>query len=271
MLLLNTDEEAGSMLVLYEKKDRIAYIKLNRPDVMNALNKEAFAEFERIWLDFNNDPELRVAIITGSGDKAFCSGMDIKEQSKGLGDNPSADFWNPEGAMAKLPVDLGVHKPIIAAVNGFCIGVGVALILDCDIRIASENASFAVPEVKIGMSARSLGVKLAKTVPLSLTMEMVLTGDRISAQEAYRCGLVSRLVPIDKLMSTAEQIARNICENAPLAVRATKEIVQRGIDLTAEDARRLGDSLNYAALNSEDYREAMRAIREKRKPDYKGK
>ena len=197
--------------------------------------------------------------------------MDIKEQSKGLGDNPSEDFWNPERAMTKLPLDSDVHKPVIAAVNGFCIGVAVSLILDCDIRIASEDASFGVPEVKIGMSARALGVKLARTMPMSLAMEMVLTGDRISAQEAYRSGLVSKLVPPGELMPTAEKIAKTICENAPLAVRATKEIVQRGIYLPFEHANRLANSLNYAVINSEDYQEAMQAIRDKRKPEYKGK
>ena len=173
--------------------------------------------------------------------------------------------------MTRLNLDSDVHKPVIAAVNGFCLGVAVSLILDCDIRIASEDASFGVPEVKIGMSARALGVKLAKTMPLSLVMEMVLTGESITAQEAYRSGLVSKLVPPSELIPTAEKIAKTICGNAPLAVRATKEIMQRGIDLPFEHANRLANSLNYAVINSEDYQESMQAIRDKRKPEYKGK
>jgi enoyl-CoA hydratase/carnithine racemase len=258
------------MAVLYEKRERIAYIILNRPEVMNALNRETWGELHRIWSDFNQDDEVWVAIITGTGDKAFSAGMDIKELSRGIGDDPKESFWDPVRAMARLPFDFDVRKPIIAAVNGRCNGVALDLILECDIRIASENATFAMPEVKLGISVRGVAPLLARAMPLSITMEMLLTGEHISAQEAYRGGLVSRLVPPAELMPTAERIAGTICENAPLAVRATKEAVLKGLDLPFEHANRLAVSLNYAVLNSEDSKEGILAAKEKRKPIYKG-
>lgn len=256
-------------LVIYEKRDKIAYVILNRPEVLNALNTEAIDELGRIWADFRKDPEVLVAIITGAGDKSFTAGLDIKEMSKNLGCEFGEDFWDPSPTGLYL-YQLDIGKPIIAAVNGFCLGGGMSLILGCDIRIASENASFGMPEVKLGMATRGIGPLIAKAMPLSLTMEILLTGDHISAQEAYQCGLVSRLVPPAELMPTAEKIARSICENAPLAVRAIKESVRRGIELPFEHANRLGTCLNRAVINSEDYKEGLRAVREKRKPVYKG-
>jgi enoyl-CoA hydratase/carnithine racemase len=160
---------------------------------------------------------------------------------------------------------------VIAAVNGYCVGVALNLVLDCDIRIASENASFLSPEVKSGLCARVLGILLSRSIPLSKVMEMVLTGDPMTAQEAYRLGLVSRLVAPEELMPTAEAIARSIAANAPLAVRATKEAVMRGIEMPFIHASRLADSLAYAVQNSADYQEGLTAFREKRKPEYKGK
>ena len=259
------------MALLYEKKDKIAYVTLNRPDAMNALDSETLNDLQRVWTDFKEDHEVLVAVITGAGDKAFCAGIDIQEISKGLGDEPKEVFWEPSKARTKLLFEQDIRKPIIAAINGFCIGAALQLVLECDIRIASENASFSVPEVKIGLAARGLPLLLARTMPLSMVMEMILTGDSISAQDAYRCGLVSRLVSPDELIPTAEKIAKSICSNAPLAVRANKETILKGVELPFEHASRLAISLAYAVQNSEDYQEGLRAIREKRKPEYKGK
>jgi crotonobetainyl-CoA hydratase len=257
------------MTVIYEKRDRIAYITLNRPEVMNALNNQTWDELRSIWEDFSNDREILVAIITGAGEKAFSAGVDLQEVRKGIIDDPTQTFWNPDLAKIKLPHD--IRKPIIAAVNGYCMGVALSLILSCDIRIASENASFSVPEVKMGMAARGLAISLARTMPSSLVMEMLLTGDPISAQEAYNYGLISKLVVLKDLMPTAEKMAKAIRENAPLAVRANKETVWKGMDLPFEHASRLAVSLNYAVLNSEDFKEGLQAIKEKRKPMYKGR
>lgn len=259
------------MTITYEKKDKIAYVTLNRPEVLNALNSAMLKELRSIFNDFNSDAELLVAIITGKGEKAFCAGFDLQEVSKGLFDDPFEAFWNPENAKARLLREMDIRKPVIAAVNGHCIGSALHLILDCDIRIASENASFCLPEVKTGLSARGSVILLANTIPLSLAMEMILTGDPISAEEAYRCGLVSRLVPLNELMPTAEKLAKTISENAPLAVRANKEIMKKGLEIPFDHAARLASSLAYAVQNSEDHEEGLRAFREKRKPDYKGK
>jgi enoyl-CoA hydratase/carnithine racemase len=254
-----------------EKKDNIVCITLNRPEKLNSFNVEALKKFQQIIQDFNRDDGLRVAVITGAGDKAFCAGMDMSEVSAGKGQDPAEALWQPDLADTKFLHENGVIKPVIAAVNGVCVGLALNLVLDCDIRIASDNASFMAPEVKSGLCSRVLGILLARSVPLSTAMEMVLIGERLGAQEAYRCGLVSRLLPPEQLMTTALSMAGAIASNAPLAVRANKETVIRGIDMPFDHASRLAVSLAFAVQNSEDYKEGLLAFLEKRKPQYKGK
>ncbi len=255
------------MAVLYEKKDRIARITLNRPEAFNSINPDTLRELSKIMEDFSQDPEAWVAIITGAGDKAFCAGADIKQTITGI----------VEG---KLSLHIAntilrgqeVWKPLIAAVNGVALGGGLEIVLACDIRVAAQNATFGVPEVKLGIFPGWGGTqRLARAIPLAKAMEMLLTGDPIDAQEAYRVGLVNKVVPASELMPTAEKYAQTICANAPLAVRAAKESMMKGKDMPLELGLKLEILMADALKTTEDLKEGARAFIEKRKPHFKGK
>ena len=255
------------MAVLYEKKGRIAYITLNRPEVRNAIDPETLSELGQIWADFRGDPNIWVAILTGAGDKAFCSGVDLVKLSQL---QREGHLEGLEGASA-IEAPLGIWKPVIAAVNGYAIGMGCTLALACDIRIAADRASFAYTEVVYGVPVSIGTLWLPRRVPFGLAMEMLLTGDRIDAEEAYRIGLVNKVVPLGELMPTAERVGKRICENAPLAVWATKEHAIRATEMPLEQGRRLGRLLLVSVLGSEDAKEGPVAFTEKRKPVYKGR
>lgn len=255
------------MAVLYEKKDKIAYISLNRPEVRNAIDPETLSELSQIWSDFRDDPNIWVAILTGAGDKAFSSGVDLVKLSQLQAEGRLEGFEGPSAIEAPLEV----WKPVIAAVNGYAIGMGCTLALACDIRIAADTASFSYTEVVYGVPVSIATLWLPRRVPFGLAMEMLLTGDRIDAEEAYRIGLVNKVVPLAELMPTAERVAKRICENAPLAVSATKEHAIRGMEMPLEQGRRLGRLLLGSVLGSEDAKEGPRAFAEKRKPVYKGR
>ena len=257
--------------VLYEKRDRIAYVTINRPEAMNAINDEVRRGLAAAFDDFRRDPETWVAVVTGAGDKAFSAGADLKEmsqrsQSAGSGQG----FWTP------LPPALGrgmeVWKPIIAAVNGYCLAGGLELALACDIRIAAEHATFALTEVMRGILPAGGGTqRLPRTVPFGIALEMLFTGDRVDAREAWRIGLVNRVVPAADLMPSTEALARRICQNAPLSVRAVKELAYRGRNLPLEEGLREELMIDRIIRTTEDSREGPRAFAEKREPQWKGR
>lgn len=246
--------------VIYETKGRVGYITFNRPEKMNAMNYELTDGVHTALADINNNDDIWVGIVTGAGDKAFCAGADLFEKHE------NSQEWEA----AWVRGILSVKKPMIAAVNGYAIGGGFQFALGCDIRIASENASFAFPDQTIGTVSSYGSLALSRYIPPAIAMEMLMTGDRISAQEAYRVGLVSRVVPLPELMPTAEQIADKICKSAPLAVRAVKELNQRGRTLPLDDGLRLFTAIARHILASEDKQEGIRAWQEKRPPVYKG-
>jgi len=257
--------------ILYEKADRIARITLNRPRVMNAISQRMSQEMHEALYDFRDDPEVWVAIITGAGDKAFSSGHDLKEDTEeGFEEEWKASFWKPKEPT--LFGNLQIWKPIIAAVNGYCLAGGLEVALACDMRIASDNATFGMSEVLRALVPGGGGVqRLPRIVPLGLALELLLTGDMIDAQEAYRIGLVNKVVPLPELMPTAEKLARKICDNGPLTVRAIKESALRGLDVPLEHALRLNDTLTQINHTTEDSMEGPLAFIEKRKAVYKGK
>lgn len=248
--------------VVYEKKDHIAYITLNRPERLNALGTELVQHFWEADTSFAEDDDAWVAIYTGAGDRAFCAGLDLKEAAeRGL-----------QGQMM-LPSQfrpfIEQRKPTIAAVNGVAYGGGVEIALRCDMRICSENARFALAEVKRGLCPPTGSFYLPRLIGMSNAMWWLLSGEPIDAQEAYRIGLVTRVVPFAELLPSATRMAEVICENGPLAVRATKQLVRLGLEVSMEYGYRLGLGLMDSVWGSEDAMEGARAFAEKRKPVWK--
>ncbi|MGQ9676142.1 MAG: enoyl-CoA hydratase/isomerase family protein [Chloroflexota bacterium] len=261
------------MAILYEKKDRIATITLNRPEARNAMNSEMKQELIDAWLDFKNDPEVWVAVVTGAGDKSFCAGFDVKE----LGSRPREafkdDFWKVDSASTGYAAGLGLNiwKPIVGAINGYCLGIGLTLASACDIRLASPNATFGFPEVRVGIPTIVGAVIMPRRVSLGAAAHLLLTGESISAEEAYRLGLVNKVVPQSELLDAAVNTAQQLCEVGPLAVRVTKEVMMRGMTLPFDDAVRLGECLRRISFDTEDAVEGPRSFIERRKPQYKGR
>ena len=260
--------------IIYEKRDRIAYVTLNRPQAMNALGTEQQEELVRVWCDFRDDPEMWVAIITGAGNRAFCAGADLKTYTPGLGDRDIYDTRQDANRLGFGGITRGLEiwKPIIAAVNGYAMGGGLELALACDIRIASENAQFACSEVRRGFHHCDGGtVRLPLIVGLGNALKLQLTGEPIDAPEALRTGLVSEVVPQADLMPTAERYANLILQNGPLGVRSAKESMLRSLGRVLEDALRFENILFSTLAQTEDYKEGPRAFAEKRPPVWKGR
>jgi len=251
--------------VLYEVRDRVAYITINRPEVMNAMDPEVYGLLSKAWIDVRDNPEVWVAIITGAGDKAFTAGADLK--SDAIKEREKADFCMTQKDMI-LNRGLEVWKPVIAPVNGYCLAGGMTLLFATDIRIAAEHSVFEISEVKRGLLPGNGGTqRILKQLPYTIAMEMLL-GRRLNAQEAFTYGLVNKIVSQNSLMLTAEQYARQLCENAPLSLRAIKELAIRSQSLPLEQGIRLEDALLEFLRTTEDAKEGPRAFAEKRKPLY---
>lgn len=250
--------------ILYENRGRVAVVTINRPESRNAINRGVREGLAAAWERFGKDAEARVAILTGAGDKAFCAGADLKEMAQTkLGSLP-------RNFMPTLNVNIHVTKPVIAAVNGVAYAGGWALVQMCDIVVASESARFAITEAKVGRGM-PWAVPLTHMIPQKVLLEILLTGDPISAQRAYEIGFVNHVVPAEKLMTKALAIAATIAENAPLTVAAAKEMVYMATDTGRmaglEAARHLFDYV----YRSEDAQEGPRSFAEKRKPQWKGR
>jgi len=257
------------MKLIYEIKDKVAYITINRPEVMNAMDPEVYAELSKAWIDVRDNPDVWVAIITGAGERAFSAGADLKTAIPRV---PGKDeFWLTQKDMI-LNRGLEVWKPVIAAVNGYCLAGGMTLLFATDIRIAAEHAVFEISEVKRGILPGNGGTQRAlRQLPYPIAMEMLLLGRRLTAQEAFSYGLVNKVVPMKDLMPTAEEYARRLCESGPLAVRAIKELAIRSQSLHLEEGIRLEQSFQEFLRTTEDAKEGPRAFAEKRKPVYKAK
>ena len=255
-------------LIEYTKEGRIAIFTLNRPEKMNVLNVDTMRRFTDLLKEFRDDDDLWVGILTGTGEKVFSAGVDIKDFLPMIRRTPDRKWQRPTAIMRGMEL----WKPMIAACNGLTIGGGLEMALACDIMIAAENASFGLPEVKVGICPGGGGTaRLPRTIPRRLAAEMLFTGKTISAQEAYRIGLVNKVVPLNELMAEAKQMAGKICEAAPLGVRCAKELMMRGMDVSLDEALRLEDDIQTYILNTEDCVEGFAAFAEKRKPEWKGK
>lgn len=257
------------MALVYEKKDKIAYITINRPEAMNAMDPETYRELSEAWIDVRDDADVWVAIITGAGNKAFSAGADLM---KTIGRPVEAwHFWQTQEEQI-LNRGLEVWKPVIAAVNGYCLAGGMTLLLATDIRIAAEHATFGLSEVGRGILPGNGGTqRTIQQLPYPIAMYFLLTGERMNAEEALRAGLINKVVPLPELIPEAERIARRICENAPLAVRAIKELAIRGQYLPIEYGLRFEQAISRVLAATEDAKEGPRAFAEKRKPSYTGR
>jgi len=263
------------MAILYEKKDRIAIITINRPEAMNAIDPETSEELGKAWIDFRDDPNLWVGILTGAGNKAFSAGADLKKMIPFLATLSPIERREREEkfpGFGGITRGLNIWKPIIAAINGFCLAGGLEMAITCDLRVAAEHATFGLLEVSRGIIPGAGGTqRLPRMIPISKAMEIILMAQTIDAQEALRLGLVNRVVPAPELMATAMKMAEKILENAPLAVRAAKEAIIRGLSMTVEEGLRLESFLQSNLLKTEDAVEGPRAFAEKRKPQYKAR
>ncbi len=251
--------------VQYEKRGHIAVVTLNRPEALNALTPEMLTALEAVFKDFNKDRELWVAILTGAGERAFCAGADLKESIPRLTSGQGLGFDDPTKRQLS-----DVFKPVIAAINGYCIAGGLEIVLGTDIRIAAEHATFALGEVRWGIiPAGGSHIRLPRQVPWAIAMELLLTGRQISARRAFDVGLINEVVPASDLMTTATDWAETICRNGPLAVRTAKEIAVRSLNLEAGWV--LERALQGKVFASDDAKEGPRAFTEKRPPRFTGR
>jgi len=255
--------------ILVEKKNSIAYVTVNRPKVLNALNMATMEELRVAFMDIKNDSAVRVAILTGSGEKAFIAGADISELAKH--DAVSGKEYTHRGqSVLDLIENLG--KPVIACINGFALGGGCEIAMACTMRLASANAKLGQPEVKLGIIPGYGGTqRLPRLVGKGIAMQLVLAGDMIAAEEAHRIGLVNEVVAPAELIPRAEAIAQKIIANAPLAVQYAMEAVNRGFDLSLADGLFLEATLFGVCCATEDKKEGTTAFLEKRVAQFKGK
>jgi enoyl-CoA hydratase/carnithine racemase len=253
-------------VVKYEKLGPIAVITLNRPEKLNAYNAEMVVEESRIWSDFRDDPKLRVAILTGAGDKAFCAGADLSMMNK-IRDDDSPDTRINDGPMFHMG-EHKINKPIIAAINGYCVSGGLAHALQCDIRIATPSARFAFQQVKFAAVPSVIGtVVLPKYIGLSAAMYMILSAKQIDAEKALMWSLIHEIVPADKLMDSAMEMAELLLLNSPTHMRVKKEAALRSIGMSIDDGKMVSGYLDLKVPVSES-KEGTSAFLEKRKPDW---
>ena len=254
--------------IILEKKERVATITLNRPP-MNPLNRRMYEELGQVAEELNADPEIKVVIITGSGDKAFAAGLDVKEvEGKSVTD--MKDFWAcSRDASARVA---GIEKPVIAAINGLALGGGLEMALCCDLRIASEGVRFGQPEVTLGIIPGGGGTqRLSRLIGAARAKELLFTGEMFDAQTALQMGLVSRIVPADKLIEEVTALATTIAAMPAVALKMIKHAVDHGINMDLNSALIYEGESFMLSYTSEDGREGLRAFVEKRKPNYKDK
>ena len=243
--------------VIYTKKDHVAHVTLNRPQADNSINLELSQELEDACRQINQDEAIYVVILTGAGDKAFCKGSETEK---------SGVFYSAATAIASI------EKPVIAAINGDALGQGLELALSCDIRLASDKATFGFPEVSQGLIPSDGGSqRLPRIVGKGKALELILTAETINAEEAFDIGLVSKVVPQKELLAEAEALARTIAAQGPIALKFIKEAVNKGLDLTLEQGLRLEADLYFLLHTTADRTEGIKAFLEKRTPKFKGK
>ena len=251
-----------------ERDGRVFTLTIDRPEVMNALHPPASVELSKMWDEFESDPELWIAIVTGAGDRAFSAGNDLKYQARGGG-----GIAMPEMGFGGLTSRFALGKPVIAAVNGVAMGGGFEIALACDIIVAAENAVFALPEPRVGLAALAGGLhRLPRQLPLKQAMGLILTGRRVGAAEALSMGIANEVVPQAELLGAARRWADAILECSPVSVRTSKQVAMQGLShASLEEAMRTRYEAVSTLVGSEDFKEGPRAFAEKRPPAWKGR
>ena len=255
--------------LLYDVEDSIALVTVNRPEKLNPLNLDTVDALDSCFTDIASDPKVKAVILTGAGEKAFVAGADINQLTElsALG----GQQWGLRGQQVFSKIE-NLTKPVIAAVNGYALGGGLELAMSCHIRIASDNAKLGQPEVKLGIVPGYGGTqRLPRLVGKGRALEMILTGDPVSAEEASRIGLVNRVVPRAELIPTARRIASRILENGPAAIALCLQAVNRGMEMPLDAALTFEASQFGLSCATEDIREGTRAFLEKRKAEFKGR
>lgn len=254
--------------IRYEKQGAIALLTIDREERLNSIDAQTSSEMARAWEDFRDDQDLRVAVLTGVGEKSFSTGMDLVATARGENQFEGGRPVPFGGFTKRLPI----YKPIIAAINGFCLAGGMELALTCDIRICTPEARFGLPEVRWAIMPGAGGTqRMPRAIPQAWANYLILTAEQMDAETALRVGLVSHVVPREELMDRAMQIGNIICERGPLAVRAAKEAILRGLDMPLDNGLAYEDLVLQRLMTTEDAREGPRAFAEKRKPEYKGR
>jgi E-phenylitaconyl-CoA hydratase len=252
-----------------ELSGHVATITINRPERLNALDAEHYHLLSDAWSTVRDDPQIRAAIITGTGERSFCAGADIK--SFVALEHEAHEFWLTQHDQL-LNRGLEIWKPVIAAVNGHCLGAGLTLLFATDVRFASPNATFGLPEVKRGVIASNGGTQRALAqLPYAIAMELTVTGDPMDAETAARWGLVNRVVPQAELLETARECAERVAANAPLAVQAAKELALRSQDMSLADGLRMEQAFLRFLDRTEDVQEGKLAFTERRRPEFRGR
>jgi enoyl-CoA hydratase/carnithine racemase len=253
------------MSIEFDVQNHIAFFTINYPQYMNALDAAALIKLNTAVKEFNDDSGLRAGIISGSGSKSFCTGFNLKTSGT------SSDSGKPETQDINFLKGFNTNKPLIAAINGAALGGGLELALMCDIRIAASHAAFGMPEVLHGLMPGWGGTqRLPRQISKCRAAELIFTGKTIDAAEAYRIGLINYVVNAEELMETAVSEAELICRAAPLAVQAAKEAMNRGSEVSLEDGLSIEQALLLYLQGTEDFKEGIRAFRQKRAPEYRG-
>jgi len=267
--------------ILYEVKDQIAWITLNRPESLNAVNREMVAAIVGYCKQANEDRDVQIVIFKANGERAFSVGGDVKDRARANAAASGTESESPlvlrQARYSGTPgtpalAIAAINKVTIALVHGFVVGTGLLMSLACDIRIAAENARLGLSEVRLGFMPASGGTqRMARLVGIPKALEICLSGELYDAQEAHRIGLVNQLVPYDQLISAGEKMARSFLKGAPLALRYIKEAIYKGSELPLDQGLRLEGDLASMVLNTEDAKEGPRAFVEKRPAQWKGK
>jgi enoyl-CoA hydratase/carnithine racemase len=259
--------------IIAERQGRITVVTINRPDRMNAIDPQTSAELHDAFTKFRDDDDQWVAVLTGAGGRAFSAGNDLvvmsRAQQEGAASTAAAYARAPFGGITR---DFECWKPIVAAINGYCLAGGLEIALSCDIRVASEQSTFGLFEVTRGIIPGAGGTqRLPRAIPFGPALELMLTGGRFDAAWALRYGLVNHVVPADQVMAKAMEIAQVLCDNAPIAVRLVKEAAYRGAIMPLQDGLRFEIEQSRKVLATEDAKEGPLAFAQKRKPEWKGR